>query len=598
MAKKTCLAFFLILAVLILFWPVQDYHFIIFDDPFFVYENGHIQDGFNPENLNWALTNTDIGFWQPLMWLSLMLDYQLFWMNAGGYHWTNVLFHLVNTLLLFIALQRMTGALGRSAFVALLFGIHPLHVESVAWISERKDVLSIFFWMLTILAYDQYVKKSSAWKYLGVVVCFVLGNMAKSMIMTLPIILLLLDFWPLNRFHFQDSSRENARLALRLFAEKIPLFMVAAVFAMITYASQSKLGAFDGSIPWYQNINFTNPVVSYFRYIWKMIWPLKLAYFYPPVDWSLWQVLGAGAFIAAVTGGVLWRIRRNPYLFVGWGWYIISLLPVIGFLQIGGQSIADRYTYITLIGLFIIITWGFYDLAKNWKYNNLFVAVTSLLVFSFLFTLACIQVRYWKDGITLFTHAVQVTKNNYHAYGCLGASYARSDTARGIEYLKTSLRIKGFVTTFNSLGNALMLQGRYKEAEEVLLKGISLWKRDVEETALHINLGVNYFKMGKLDKAEEEFKKVIQMDPSNKYAYTNMGAVCVVREDWQGAIKAYRDAVRVRSAYLAMVHNDLGSILAKHTQQKEEAIYHLREALRIKPDFKTASDNLKTIMNK
>ena len=610
--RKIWVILFLISAVLILYWPVQFYSFNPLDDTVFITENGHVQDGFTLESLKWALTNTDIGFWKPVTWLSWMLDYRLFWLNAGGYHWTNLVFHIINTVLLFFVLKRMTGSVRRSGLVALLFGIHPLHVESVAWIAERKDVLSIFFLLLSLWAYDSYVKKRSVLAYLSVVVFFILGNMSKSMVMTLPFILLLLDYWPLKRLQLDaDGNASGDSLTKgvsKLLIEKIPLFVIAAVFGILTYYAQDKLGAviYEDAAAWYQNINIANPIVSYVRYIWKMLWPTELAVFYPPNAWSYGQVNLAALFLATLSMLAIRRIRKNPYLLVGWGWYLVSLVPVIGFIQVGLQSMADRYTYLPLTGLFIIVAWGGYDLirlcstSRVWRYSKILIASVSLISLSALYILGCVQVRYWKDNITLFEHAVQVTENNFFAYNCLGSSYAAlskkdpSALDKAVFYYRQAIKANpNFEHAYVNLGNVLGVKGDYEEANTALRMAIDVW----DNSKARVNLGVNYFRMGKLDEAIKEFKVMIENDPTERSAYRNLGAALQAKGDTQGAIKAYQEAIKMKATPLPAIHNDLGLLLAQ-TNNRSQAVYHIREALRIKPDFEPALHNLNVVLNK
>ena len=481
MRYKLLVCVFLAVATLAVYWQVGSYEFVNYDDNYYISDNSHVQQGLTGDSIIWAFTATHIANWHPLTWLSHMLDCQLYGMNPTGHHLTNVFFHLVNTLLLFLVLKWMTGALWRSGFVAALFALHPLHVESVAWVAERKDVLSTLFWMLTMWAYLGYTKRPGVKRYLLILLFFALGLMAKPMLVTLPFVLLLLDYWPLGRIWLGQSGIEHpvanqANIAakkprtqiFRLLLEKTPLFALAAVSSVVTFIVQKSGGAVKALETYPFNIRITNAMVSYFRYISKAIWPQKLAALYPHPGQSLpmWHAALAGLLLVVISTVVIRAGRRCPYLPVGWLWYVGTLVPVIGLVQVGEQAMADRYTYVSLIGLFIIIAWGVPELVKGWRQRRLALGVSAGVLLLGLMVCTWFQARHWKDTITLFTHAVNVTANNYVAHYSLGLALGKEGKLEeSMEHSYKALRIKpDYADAHNNLGTALAKQGRMKEA--------------------------------------------------------------------------------------------------------------------------------------
>ena len=453
---------FLTVVTFLAFWQVNHCDFVSFDDDQYITENSHIQDGLTLDGITWAFTASHAANWHPLTWISHMLDIQLFGLHPRGHHVMNLLFHLANTALLFFVLHRMTKALWQSAFVAALFALHPLHVESVAWVAERKDVLSTFFWMLTLCAYSSYAERRSLRRYLLVLACFALGLMAKPMLVTLPFVLLLLDYWPLGRFEPGEPAirttpgiatlpdkrkgtsgkkktvlKEAAKtkqvpdanyrrtVLLALLREKIPLFVLALFSSVVTYLVQQTWGAVQSTEHFPLSSRIGNAFVSYSAYIGRMIWPHNLAVFYPYQKLlPSWQVLGAVLCFIAVTVLAIRAAKRHRSVIVGWLWYVGTLVPVIGLVQVGEQARADRYTYIPLIGLFIMVAWGIPALLGTWRYGKkVLVPLAAAVLFCF-FSLTMLQVRYWQSSFTLFGHALNVTDNNHVAYYSRGTAYA------------------------------------------------------------------------------------------------------------------------------------------------------------------------------
>jgi len=542
----------LIVATLAVYWQVNQFDFINLDDPVYVTENKNIQSGITLNGVQWAFSTTYAQFWHPLTWLSLMLDYQLHGLNAGGYHLTNLILHLMSTLLLFWLFNRMTGAIWRSAFVAALFAFHPLHVESVAWIAERKDVLSAFFWMLTLCLYVYYTEKPVTKRYLFVLLCFACGLMSKSMIVTLPLVLILLDYWPLGRLQQQkigtnmtevvpvstNQERKNTKskkgalkknvsppidrklfeakiagiIPLWQIREKIPFFIISAIFTILTLYAQYKPSFKGFSL----SSRIANVPVSFVTYLEKTFWPHELAIFYPFTDQlPAWQVLGATLLIIVISAAVIVTVRRMPYLFVGWLWYAITLLPVIGIVQVGKHAMADRYTYLPLIGISVMLAWGIPSLIKRDETRKIVLfpaGAVSLAILSFLTWQQC---GYWKNSTTIFRHALQVTKNNYLAHTNLGVALVKvGKTGEGISHYHDALQIKPDDSNAHyNLANAVKKQGAIDEAIAHYREAVK-WNPDYSKA--HNNLGVCLEAQGLRDEAIIHYRQALQIEPANQ----------------------------------------------------------------------------------
>ena len=444
--QKQILFVYIALAVvtLAIFWQVNQYGFVNFDDDVYVTTNSHVQSGITLGEFCWAFSTTYADFWHPLTWLSLMFDYQLHGLNAGGYHLTNVILHIMSVLLLFWLFNRMTGAIWRSAFIAALFAFHPLHVESVAWIAERKDVLSAFFWMLSLCLYVYYTEKPAIGRYLPVLLCFACGLMSKSMLVTLPIAMILLDYWPLGRLQLpkvgtnlmtdvmpistkQGKKKKKSKegilkekisqpvarklsetkiagiIPLWQLQEKTPFFILSAIFSIITLYAQYKPSVKHFSLA----SRTANAPVSFVTYLEKTFWPHDLAFFYPFSDQiPLWQVLGTTLLILFISAAVIAAMKRFPYLFVGWLWYAITILPVIGIMQAVDFSMADRYTYLPSIGIAIGLAWGIPLLFQSSEMLKKILFPAGIAFLAILAVLAWKQCGYWKNSIVLFNHAL------------------------------------------------------------------------------------------------------------------------------------------------------------------------------------------------
>ena len=420
---RVAVALLLAAVVLAAFWPVLGAGFIAYDDAVYVTKNPNVQRGFDAASLKWAWSSFYALNWHPLTWMSHTLDWRLFGPRPAGHHLTSLLLHVANTLLLFLVLVRATGATGRSAAAAALFGIHPLHVQSVAWVAERKDVLSTLFWMISMMAYVRYARAPSLPKYLVVAAAFALGLAAKPMLVTLPFALLLLDVWPLGRW--------GARGARFLLAEKLPLIALSAIFGAVTFAAQRSGGGIASAEVVPLGLRVSNALVSYVRYLGKTIWPRGLAIFYPhPLDTlPAWQVLGAALFLTAVTLTAVRQRRGHPYLLFGWLWYVGTLVPVIGLVQVGAQAMADRYTYVPAIGVFVAACWGVAALLdrlmpRRPAASRRWAAILGSAAVLLLAVATRAEAGFWRDSRTLFEHALAATKNNYTAHTGLGSALA------------------------------------------------------------------------------------------------------------------------------------------------------------------------------
>jgi Flp pilus assembly protein TadD len=570
----------LLLITLLVYASVVSHDFVNYDDPEYVTGNSQVQAGLSLDGLMWALTTTAAHNWHPLTWLSHMLDWELFGSWAGGHHLTSVLLHLASTALLFVFLSRTTNAPGRSAFVAGLFALHPLHVESVAWVAERKDVLSGFFFMLTLVAYARYVERPG-WKgYALVILSFALGLMAKPMLVTLPFLLLLLDLWPLQRASVPLKSR---------LLEKVPLLVLAIVSGGVTLFVQQQGGAMQtlGELP--LGSRAANAVVAYFSYLGKMWWPADLAAFYPRTVRTGWQWAGALALIGAISVFVMGIVRRHSYALVGWCWYLGMLVPVIGLVQVGDQAMADRYTYLPLIGVWIAVSWGALAIAERLRLPEKALPAAAALILAACAAVTWLQIGHWKNSAALFQHALRVTKDNYIAhinYGVVLFSAGRVDEA--MDHYRAALRIKpDSVDARHNLGLALLVKGQTDDAIAQYQEALRIKPAFGEA---HANLGHALIRQQRIPEAIHQYRLALETMPDDIESHYNLG-VALLEEGQAPAAREHFAAVVRLQPDRAEAHNNLGFTLLD-AGDIEEAVREYREALRLRPGLPEALCNL------
>jgi hypothetical protein len=451
--QKLIVYIVLIMATLAVYWQVNKFDFISIDDPVYVTENIIVQSGITLNGVHWAFSNIDAMHWHPITWISLMFDYELFGLNAGGYHVTNLILHILSTLLLFLLFCRMTGEIWKSAFVAGLFALHPLHVESVAWIAERKDVLSAFFWMLTLCLYVYYTEKPAVRRYLLVIFSFVLALMSKPMVVTLPLIMILLDYWPLKRF---ESKKDN--LILWQLKEKLPFFILSAVFFIITLYAQHNRPIEHFPL----SSRIANALVSIVSYMQKTFWPNDMVYFYPfPVQSPVLPAIAASLLIIIFSAAVIVWAKRMPYLLVGWLWYLITLLPVIGIIQIGEYAMADRYHYLPSIGIAFMLAWGMPLLFRREDLGKKVLLPAGIAVLTIMAILSWRQCGYWKNSFELNRHILQITKDGAFAHNLRGVNYCELGQYQpAIDEFNKAIRLApDYASAYNNRGVIYFMQG-------------------------------------------------------------------------------------------------------------------------------------------
>ncbi len=572
------------------------FEFTNFDDPEYVVENPHVRAGLSVAGLAWAFTTTHQANWHPLTWLSLMLDAEISGPKAGAFHFTNLALHVASTLLLFFVLDRMTGARGKSAFVAALFGVHPLHVESVAWIAERKDVLSTFFWFLTLFAWLRHREAPSPRRYGLVILFFSLGLLAKPMLVSLPLVLLLLDVWPLGRLRFGSAKGAPGTVPpATLVREKLPLFALSAASSAVTLYAQHAGGALATFEYYPLSARIANALVAYATYILKTFLPIRLAALYPlpPTTFPAGRVALSAAFLVTVTGAALRATTRRPYLTVGWLWFLITLFPVIGIVQVGLQAMADRYTYVPLVGIFLAVAWGIPELlSRDQRYpGSRVLAAAGTAWIAVLAVLAYRQVGYWRDGIGLFERTIAITGENSVARNNLGSAYYKrdgpGDLERSVEQYSEAVRINPrYWMAFNNLAGALMRLGRKEEAiarwtdairikpdfvaarcnlagaligqgklEEGIAHCADALRSEPNAACAHYNLAMGLLRQGRLDEAGAHFTAALPADPGSLDALLNLGVVRARQGKLDEAIERFTEVLRIDPANEAARHN-------------------------------------------
>ncbi|MFZ2951270.1 MAG: tetratricopeptide repeat protein [Desulfuromonadaceae bacterium] len=582
----------LVVIILIVYMQVGNHEFLNFDDYTYITNNPHVASGLTVPNIMWAVTSVDAANWHPVTWLSHMADVQLYGMNPRGHHLTNVAIHTFTALLVFFFLFRLTDGLWQSLFVAALFALHPLHVESVAWVAERKDVLSAFFWFLTLLFYASYVAKRKMSLYIAALCAFVLGLMSKPMLVTLPVVMLLLDYWPLDRY--RDGEKPGARQLLSsllpLVKEKIPFFACSLFSALITIHAQHKGGAVQGLSEISFRLRSENALIAYVKYIGKTLWPHDLAVLYPfPPSIPSWQVTGSLFIMLLVSAAAVNAGRSHPYVAAGWFWFLITLVPVIGLIQVGGQAMADRYSYIPLTGLFIIAAWGVPDLARGLRYRQVILALLAGTVITASAALTRHQLGYWRDNISLYRHTLQITTDNPGINYNQGlALQAKGDLDAAIREYRESLRIApNSRNSHYNLALALQTRGDLNAAIQEYRQALRI---NPDNINAHYNLGLALAGKGDLDAAIQEYREALRINHTNANAHNNLGAALATKGDLDAAIQEYREALRINPD-IANAHNNLGAVHATRGNL-DAAIQEFQEALRINPNYANAHDNL------
>ena len=580
----------LALATTIAYEPIRHNDFVNYDDDRYVTENTQVQEGITRESVIWAFTGTHQYMWHPLTSLSHMVDCELFGLNSFWHHLVSFLIHVANVLLLFWILKRMTGAIWCSAFVAAAFGLHPLMVESVAWVAERKNVLSSLFWILTIAAYVRYAERPGPGRYLLVVLTFCMALMAKPVVVTLPFVLLLLDYWPLGRFRWARQNQpedvpeaESARITYqalgtwRLIAEKIPLFILSAIVSVITYVVQQS-GAVVASIEALSlNVRISNALVSYVSYIGKVLYPAGLALLYPHPGRNLppWQPISCLVILVTASAGIIYVARRRHYLAVGWLWYLGILVPVIGLVQSGEQAMADRYTYLPSIGIYILVAWEADELVSKWRLGKIVPAVAACTVLATWLVCTRVQIGYWQNSLTLWEHSLAVTEYNrtmHHNYGCALLEEGRLDKAvfQFRKVLETDPKNAG---AHAHLGITLMRQGKAEDAIKYFHEALRARPDWVD---MRHGLGEAYAAQGKYDLAVQNFNEALRLDPTWGSTRKQLAAALAQQGDIEKAVAHYRS--------LGHLYSLKGEV--------REAFFCWEGALELKPESVDLINNL------
>jgi tetratricopeptide (TPR) repeat protein len=603
---------------LLVYAQVWNFGFICIDDSAYVTENTYVQQGITRPGLEWSFTTVHDANWIPFTWISLMLDTSLYGVRAGGYHITNVLLHAISAVLLFLALFRATGAWARSAFVAALFALHPLHVESVAWVAERKDVLSTLFGLLSLWAYVRYATGAARWNLAASLLCLVASLLAKQTLVTLPFVFLLLDFWPLGRWRRADSvsegpansprsrrdpkpkaakrdQRTNSAAihpALRLIAEKIPFFAASAIFSWVALWAQSRSGAVIALSGYSLSERCMNAIVAYAAYLQKTLFPQNLAVYYPlSRDNLTWMAVGISATVLlAISVAAVVFIRRFPFVFVGWCWYLGTLVPMIGLVQIGSQQMADRYTYFPLIGIFLAATWLVPELVPAGALRSRVLPIAALASVLLLAATAFSQISYWHDSITLLHHSLECTVDNAAIHEFLGAANLSEDgdLHEAVQELEKALK---FAPTYapvrQNLGLALHRLGRIDEALVQYREAIALGENTPE---VHVDLGRALFSRGQSDDAKTHFREALQLEPDFLPALLNFTIVCLATQDYVGAIVHGQRALEL-NPQLPECHVWVATAL-REQGHLDDALAHLNQAVALAPNDPAVREEL------
>jgi len=548
---------FLIVTSVIAFSPVAANEFINFDDNGYITENVRVQQGITLQNVQWALTTTYFSYWHPLTWLSHMLDWHLFGANASGHHLMSLFLHIGSVIFLFLFLYKTTNHIWPAAFAAALFSLHPLRVESVAWASERKDVLNLFFTVLCFYAYAFYADEKKVSRYVLCMLFFVLAVMSKPMAVTLPFVLLLLDYWPLNRWGnpYHENTKNGFSSVIKLIGEKIPFFCLSLAASAGAIWAQSK----EGTVASLDNVPFiirtSNAIVAYVSYLGKLLWPVNLAVFYP-YEYVLppWKILFSAAVILVITLIVMYYIRKKPFLFVGWYIYLGTLVPVIGLVQVGSQAMADRYTYVPSLGITFVLAWGIPSIIENQKLRKRFLAPVAVIFLSLLMLLTWQQCHYWKNSVTVFIHAISVTKNNALAHNQLGLAFYEQGRDREALYHfdKTILLQPAQDSAYNNRGAIYLKYGRTEQALQDFNKTLAVNPHYVKAYNNRANL---YIQERQYRLAMEDLNEAIRLQPDYVLAYFNRGLLSAGLGDYQKAIHDFDSVTMLNANHVYAYHN-------------------------------------------
>jgi len=590
----------LAIVTLFVYWQVIDHKFVNFDDNIYITENVHIKNGLSKDGILWSFGfDKRETYWHPITWLSHMLDCQFFGLDSGMHHLISLVFHIANVLLLFLVFLRISGAVWRSAFVAALFALHPINVDSVAWIAERKNLLSTFFWMLTMLSYVYYVRKPTLSKYFVILLAFTLGLLAKPMLVTLPFVLLLMDIWPLKRTslktmqHSEAPRQLSAEVSLsHLILEKVPLLVLALLATVISSFSLKQAdGLISPEVVPY-DLRIANAIVSYVKYIGKLLWPKDLAILYPfPTEMlPFWQIAGAFLILATLSFFVVMSFRKRPYLLIGWLWYLGTLVPVSGIVM-GGlwPAMADRWAYVPLIGIYIMVSWGSADLFPQWRYRKTVFLLSSLVILLAFLITTIHQLTYWKNDYTLFKHALNVTKNNAVMHNYFGHVLFKlgEKTEAAFHYVEALSINPIFIDAQNNLGNMYLEQGKINEAINMYRYALM---NDADFDEANYNIARALTKQGKFDEAIIYYKKALSINPDNTDYNSNIALTFALQKKTDEAIEYYNKALQLNPEYME-AHNNLGAILTQRGRF-DEAIAHYRKALSLNPAYSEAERNL------
>ena len=586
----------IIVSILLVYAQVGSHEFINFDDQLYVTDNPIVKAGVTWNGIKWAFSFSDRTYWHPLTWLSHMVDCELFGLNPGKHHLMNVFLHIINSILLFLVFMMMTGTLWRSAFVAFLFALHPINVDSVAWIAERKNLLSTLFCMLTIMAYIYYSRRPSFYKYILILFVFTLGLLSKPMLISIPFVLILLDFWPLKRINFDslltrkqisigisNERRAQRTQALKLIIEKIPLLILSLVIIGTSIISFQHHSDVISSNLISTKLRVANAMVSYVTYIGKLIWPRNLTIYYPyPASLPMWEVIGASVFICTVTILAGLYAKKFPYLIVGWLWYLGTLVPVSGLIQVGlWPAMAERWVYIPAIGLFMLVAWLIPDLVSEFRFKKLVLSTLAVMVICILMILTWRQTGYWKNDFTLFSHALQVNERNSIAYSNLGDYYLNiNKPGEAIEYYDKSIKINPYDPLVqNNFAIALLKEGRYEESIKYFKKAIVSYPRDPQ---LYSGLGIAFAHQNRNTEAIEYFSKSLDIDPSNAEVHFELAYILSEERRFDEAIINFKKVLSINSSHVGA----LFGLSAAYSQKKDynASMTLLKKLLDIQPD--------------